>query len=164
MPSALVHCSSVKSSGFTARNISDLKDGSPLLHRHRQHRVAVRQNEVMSAPDIRTTLLDVHSTLMKDGETGKLYRFPKAISESVRKIYRSLDLVRGLRNKEILSVRKYRNRKGIRSAGSVSSPPKMNYPVFARLPGLNPAKPENSSQSHLTSIAPKSLRFPHLRT
>ena len=88
------------------------------LLRHLQHRVAVRQNAVMSARAIRTALLDVQSTLMKDGETGKLYRFPKAMSESARKIYRSLGLVRGLGNTEILSVRKYRNRKGIRSAGT----------------------------------------------
>ncbi|MPM39695.1 hypothetical protein SDC9_86329 [bioreactor metagenome] len=32
MPSAFFHCSSVKSRGLTARNISALKDGSPLLH------------------------------------------------------------------------------------------------------------------------------------
>lgn len=88
------------------------------LLRHLQHRVAVRQNAVMSARAIRTALLDVQSTLMKDEETGKLYRFPKAMSESARKIYRSLGLVRGLGNTEILSVRKYRNRKGIRSAGT----------------------------------------------
>jgi transposase len=88
------------------------------LLRHLQHRLAVRQNAVMSARAIRTALLDVQSTLMKDGETGKLYRFPKAMSESARKIYRSLGLVRGLGNTEILSVRKYRNRKGIRSAGT----------------------------------------------
>jgi len=88
------------------------------LLRHLQHRVAVRQNAVMSARAIRTALLDVQSTLMKDGETGKLYRFPKAMSETARKIYRSLGLTRGLGNTEILSVRKYRNRKGIRSAGT----------------------------------------------
>ena len=88
------------------------------LLRHLQHRVAVRQNAVMSARAIRTALLDVQSTLMKDGETGKLYRFPKAMSETARKIYRSLGLVRGVGNTEILSVRKYRNRKGIRSAGT----------------------------------------------
>ena len=88
------------------------------LLRHLQHRVAVRQNAVMSALAIRTALLEVQSTLMKDGETGKLYRFPKAMSENARKIYRSLGLVRGLGNTEILSVRKYRNRKGIRSAGT----------------------------------------------
>lgn len=88
------------------------------LLRHLQHRVAVRQNAVMSVPAIRTALLDVQSTLMKDGETGKLYRFPKAMSETARKIYRSLGLVRGVGNTEILSVRKYRNRKGIRSAGT----------------------------------------------
>ena len=88
------------------------------LLRHLQHRVAVRQNAVMSALAIRTALLEVQSTLMKDGETGKLYRFPEAMSEDARKIYRSLGLVRGLGNTEILSVRKYRNRKGIRSAGT----------------------------------------------
>ena len=88
------------------------------LLRHLQHRVAVRQNAVMSARAVRSALLDVQSTLMKDGETGKLYRFPKAMKENARKIYRSLGLVRGLGNTEILSVRKYRNRKGIRSAGT----------------------------------------------
>ena len=86
------------------------------LFRHLQNRVAVRQNTRMSAGAIRSALLNVQSTLLKDGETGKLYRFPKVMGENARKIYRSLGLTRGMGNTEILSVKKYRNRKGIRSA------------------------------------------------
>ena len=86
------------------------------LLRHLQHRVAARQHTLMSAGAIRSALAGVQSTLMKDGETGKLYRFPKVMGENARKIYRSLDLTRGMGNTEILSLQKYRNRKGIRSA------------------------------------------------
>lgn len=70
----------------------------------------------MSAGAIRSALAGVQSTLMKDGETGKLYRFSKVMGETARKIYRSLDLTRRMGNTEILSLQKYRNRKGIRSA------------------------------------------------
>lgn len=86
------------------------------LLRHLQFRVAARQHTIMSAGTIRNALLGVQATLMKDGETGKLYRFPKVMSETARKIYRSLGLTRGMGNTEILSLQKYRNRKGIRSA------------------------------------------------
>ncbi|GAB1486621.1 hypothetical protein MASR2M79_16710 [Aminivibrio sp.] len=86
------------------------------LLRHLQHRVAARQHTLMSAGAIRSALAGVQSTLMKDGETGKLYRFSKVMGETARKIYRSLDLTRRMGNTEILSLQKYRNRKGIRSA------------------------------------------------
>lgn len=81
------------------------------LLRHLQYRVQLRQNVRLSAAEIRNALLDVQSTLMKDAERGKIYRFPKSMGETAKKIYRALGIRRSDENTEVLSMRKYRNRK-----------------------------------------------------
>ncbi len=79
--------------------------------RHVQHRVSLRQNTFLSAGEIRRALKSVQATIMKDRDTGKLYRFPQAMKSDAKKIYRSLGIRRESENTEMLSMRKYRARK-----------------------------------------------------
>ena len=59
---------------------------------------------------IRASMLDVRSALLRDKETGKLYRFPKRLSAGANKLYKSLGLKRDTKPREITSLSAYRRR------------------------------------------------------
>jgi hypothetical protein len=64
----------------------------------------------MSAQSIKDALSKVNSTLIKDTEQDKLYRFPSRLSKEAREIYKALGLQRGLEPTEITSSVNYRRR------------------------------------------------------
>jgi len=48
--------------------------------------------------------------VLRDKETGKLYRFPKRLSAGASKLYKSLGLRRDTKPREIISLPAYRRR------------------------------------------------------
>lgn len=81
-----------------------------LMERYLQSQLKVRRRKDMSAQCIKDVLSKVNSTLIKDTEQDKLYRFPSRLSKEAREIYKALGLKRGLEATEITSVVKYRRR------------------------------------------------------
>jgi hypothetical protein len=78
--------------------------------RQLEKRIYLQQKEHMSPETIRESILDVRSTLLRDKETGKLYRFPKRLSPRASKLYKSLGLKRNTKPREITSLSAYRRR------------------------------------------------------
>ena len=64
----------------------------------------------MSPEAIRASILDVRSALLRDKDTGKLYRFPKRLSAGANKLYKSLGLKHDTKPREITSQSAYRRR------------------------------------------------------
>ncbi|MCF7936424.1 MAG: hypothetical protein K9L28_08790, partial [Synergistales bacterium] len=65
----------------------------------------------LSVEQIRKTLLDVQSAVIEDTATGKKYRFPGTLSPEAKRIYKALGARRNEVPTELLSLRKYRNRR-----------------------------------------------------
>jgi transposase len=83
---------------------------SLLMERYLQSQLKVRRRQSMSAQCIKDALSKVNSTLIKDTEQDKLYRFPSRLSREAREIYKALGLKRGVEATEITSVVNYRRR------------------------------------------------------
>lgn len=81
------------------------------MYRFLQHQVRIQQNENLSVEQIRKTLLDVQSAVIEDTATGKKYRFPGTLSPEAKRIYKALGARRNEVPTELLSLRKYRNRR-----------------------------------------------------
>jgi transposase len=81
-----------------------------LMERYLENQVLVRRHVNLSAQRIKDALLKVNSTLIKDTENDKLYRFPSRITKDAREIYKALGLKRGMEPTEITSMVKYRRR------------------------------------------------------
>lgn len=81
-----------------------------LMERYLQSQLKVRRRKSMSAQCIKDALSKVNSTLIKDTEQDKLYRFPSRLSKEAREIYKALGLKRGVEATEITSVVNYRRR------------------------------------------------------
>ena len=73
--------------------------------RQLEKRVYLQQKEQMSPETLRASMLDVRSALLRDKETGKLYRFPKRLSAGANKLYKSLGLKRDTKPREIILLR-----------------------------------------------------------
>ena len=78
--------------------------------RQLEKRISLQQKERMSPEAIRASILDVRSALLRDKETGKLYRYPKSLSAGANKLYKSLGMKRDTKPREILSLTSYRRR------------------------------------------------------
>jgi transposase len=78
--------------------------------RQLEKRIYLQQKEHMSPETIRASILDVRSALLRDKDTGKLYRFPKRLSAGAKKLYKSLGLKRDTKPREITSLSAYRRR------------------------------------------------------
>jgi transposase len=78
--------------------------------RHLEKRIYLQQKEHMSPEAIRASILDVRSALLRDKNTGKLYRFPKRLSAGANKLYKSLGLKHDTKPREITSQSAYRRR------------------------------------------------------
>lgn len=78
--------------------------------RHLQMRVKLLQKAEMSVDGMRSALMSVTSTLIRDKSNGRLYRFPKQLSAEAGKIYKSLGLRHSTRPTEITSIKRYRSR------------------------------------------------------
>jgi len=78
--------------------------------RQLEKRVYLQQKEQMSPETLRASMLDVRSALLRDKETGKLYRFPKRLSAGANKLYKSLGLKWDTKPREITSIVAYRRR------------------------------------------------------
>jgi hypothetical protein len=78
--------------------------------RQLEKRIYLQQKERMSPGAIRAAILDVRSTLLRDKNTGKLYRFPKRLNSGANKLYKSLGLKRDTKPREITSILAYRRR------------------------------------------------------
>ena len=78
--------------------------------RQLEKRIYLQQKEHMSPEAIRASILDVRSALLRDKDTGKLYRFPKRLSAGANKLYKSLGLKRDTKPREITSQSAYRRR------------------------------------------------------
>jgi transposase len=81
-----------------------------LMERYLQSQLKVRRRKSMSAQCIKDALSKVNSTLIKDTEQDKLYRFPSRLSKEAREIYKALGLQRGVEATEITSIVNYRRR------------------------------------------------------
>jgi transposase len=81
-----------------------------LMERYLENQLKVRRRKSMSAQRIKDVLLKVNSTLIKDTEQDKLYRFPSRLSKDAREIYKALGLKRGIEATEITSIVNYRRR------------------------------------------------------
>jgi transposase len=81
-----------------------------LMERYLEKHLRIRRHVRLSAQRIKDALLKVNSTIIKDTEGDKLYRFPSRLSKDAREIYKALDLKRGMEPTEITSMVKYRRR------------------------------------------------------
>jgi transposase len=81
-----------------------------LMERYLQSQLKVRRRKDMSAQCIKDALSKVNSTLIKDTEQDKLYRFPSRLPKEAREIYKALGLKRGIEPTEITSEVNYRRR------------------------------------------------------
>jgi hypothetical protein len=81
-----------------------------LMERYLDRQVSIRRNMNLSAQRIKDALSRVNSTLIKDTENDKLYRFPSRLPKDAREIYKALGLKRGMEPTEITSLVKYRRR------------------------------------------------------
>jgi transposase len=81
-----------------------------LMERYLEKHLRVRRRITMSARRIKDALLKVKSTLIKDTENDKTYRFPSRLSKDAREIYKSLGLERKQTPTEITSMVNYRRR------------------------------------------------------
>jgi hypothetical protein len=80
------------------------------MERYLEKQVYVRRHVKLSAKRIKDALLKVNSTLIKDTENDKLYRFPSRLPKDAREMYKALDIKRGMEPTEITSLVKYRRR------------------------------------------------------
>jgi hypothetical protein len=81
-----------------------------LMERYLEKHLRIRRHVNLSAQRIKDALLKVNSTIIKDTESEKLYRFPSRLSKDAREIYKTLDLQRRMEATEITSMVKYRRR------------------------------------------------------
>ena len=81
-----------------------------LMERYLEKHLRVRRRISLSARRIKDALLKVNSTLIKDTENDKMYRFPSRLSKDAREIYKALGLERKLTPTEITSMVNYRRR------------------------------------------------------
>jgi hypothetical protein len=81
-----------------------------LMERYLESQLKVRRRVNLSARRIKDALLRVNSTIIKDTENDKLYRFPSRLPKDAREIYKALSLKRGMEPTEITSMVNYRRR------------------------------------------------------
>jgi len=81
-----------------------------LMERYLERHLKVRRNVKLSPREIKDALLKVNSTMIKDTENDKLYRFPSRLPKAAREIYKSLSLSRSMEPTEITSMVNYRRR------------------------------------------------------
>jgi hypothetical protein len=81
-----------------------------LMERYLEKHLRVRRHVTLSARRIKDALLQVNSTLIKDTENDKMYRFPGRLPKDAREIYKSLGLERKITPTEITSTVNYRRR------------------------------------------------------
>jgi hypothetical protein len=81
-----------------------------LMERFLEKRLEVKRHLTLSPRAIRDALGGVQSALVRDMESGALYRMPLRMSGAVREIYRALGLTRHVGTTEITSLAKYRHR------------------------------------------------------
>ena len=81
-----------------------------LMERYLEKHLRVRRRVKFSARRIKDALLLVNSTLIKDTENDKMYRFPGRLSKDAREIYKALGLERKMTPTEITSMVNYRRR------------------------------------------------------
>ncbi|MDR2528094.1 MAG: hypothetical protein LBD04_03615, partial [Synergistaceae bacterium] len=75
-----------------------------------EKRLKVRRRVKMSAQRIKEARMRVNSTLIKDMENDKIYRFPSRPRQDSREIYAALGLKREVTPTEITLLMKYRRR------------------------------------------------------
>ena len=81
-----------------------------LMERYLEKHLLVRRHVSLSARRIKDALLKVNSTLIKDTENDRIYRFPSRLSKDGREIYKAIGLERNLTPVEITSMVNYRRR------------------------------------------------------
>jgi len=81
-----------------------------LMERYLEKHLRIRRHVTLSARRIKDALLKVNSTLIKDTESGKMYRFPSRLSKDAREIYKVLGLEYKRTPSEITSLVNYRRR------------------------------------------------------
>ena len=81
-----------------------------LMERYLEKRLEVKRHLTLSPRGIRTALGSAQSSLVRDTDTGTLYRMPLPLSGPIREIYRALGLQRRVETTEITSLAKYRHR------------------------------------------------------
>jgi transposase len=81
-----------------------------LMERYLERHVKVRRNVKLSPQEIKDALMKVNSTIIKDTENEKLYRFPSRLPKAAREIYKALSLTRRMEPTEITSIMNYRRR------------------------------------------------------
>jgi transposase len=81
-----------------------------LMERYLERHLKVRRNVKLSPQEIKYALLKVNSTIIKDTENDKLYRFPSRLPKAAREIYKALSLSRKMEPTEIMSMVNYRRR------------------------------------------------------
>lgn len=81
-----------------------------LMERYLEKQLEVKRHITLSPRAIREALGGAQSALVRDMDTGALYRMPLRMSGPVRDIYRALGLKRRVETTEITSLAKYRHR------------------------------------------------------
>ena len=79
--------------------------------RYIEQRVWLQGKERVSLRKIREAMLSVDSAILRDRETGKLYRLPRALTPPARKLYACLGLKRDTTPRELLKVSAYYGRR-----------------------------------------------------
>ena len=80
-----------------------------LMERFLEKQIKSKRHMTLSPQQIRHALGDIQSALVRDTQSGTLYRMPLGLKGSGREIYRALGLKRQVEPTEITSLAKYRH-------------------------------------------------------
>lgn len=85
--------------------------------RYIERRVWLQGKERLSLRRLREAMLSVDSAILRDGETGKIYRLPRKLTPLAEKLYRCLGLKRDTKPRELLKASAYYRRRAILEEG-----------------------------------------------
>lgn len=85
--------------------------------RYIERRVLMQGKERLSLRKLREAILSVDSAILRDSETGKIYRLPRKLTPLAQKLYRCLGLRRDTKPRELLKVSAYYRRRVLLEKG-----------------------------------------------
>lgn len=81
--------------------------------RYIEQRVWLQGKERLSLRRLREAMLSVDSAILRDSETGKIYRLPRRLTPLAEKLYRCLGLKRDTKPRELLKASAYYRRRSL---------------------------------------------------
>ena len=85
--------------------------------RYIERRVWLQGKERLSLRRLREAMLSVDSAILRDSETGKIYRLPRKLTPLAEKLYRCLGLKRDTKPRELLKASAYYRRRALLEEG-----------------------------------------------